>query len=745
MTMRESRSGLALAWLDVKRMWSSRAVRISLLGLLVLPLLYSFIYLWAFWNPTGHTDQLSLAIVNEDQGAKRSGEQRNLGRELTDKLLANQKTSWRETNSEQAHSGVLNGTYAMALYLPADFSRKAFSVSGDQPEPTLLQVELSEGNNMLTANVVRAITRNVQNDLRTELQGNYLTVIFEQVLNGAEGLQEAADGAAKLSDASQEAYQGASRLADGLRQEAPGIAKLSGGVQALTAGADEMERGLTQLNTWSQLVSSEWNKWNAKLNETNQSLPALMAELDAAKPKLSQALKQLDADTTFFADQLQAVKQSAVEWDQLQSRLQRANANVNDLNDSLDLAKSQLPELSKQYAKLSADPKFKQLTNALTQAQKSGTNIESELTGIQQAMASQTAAINQAIGQLEQRQAQMQQRMDALNSQTERFEAAANDISALLDRQHANVNTINERVTEVTGGVARLQQGGNQLRSGLEQLSAGMSALQTGNAKLVDGASALSAGLAQIHSGQAELSDKLSDAAGMASEDGQAEARQAVINDPVKMEERNLHPVPSNGVGFAPYFIALSLWVGSLVLFFVIDIWQVLERPHGALSYIVNKYIALATVSVCQALLSVFILHTGLGIPTVVAPIAMYVYAVLVGLVFTAILFMLIAVLGSDKGRFAAVLILMLQLTSSSGSYPVELEPAFFRHIHPLLPMTYAVDGLRHLISIGGWNEIIRTAVVLSGFGIGSLLLFYWIKRRKIMAEISISDGQPAV
>ncbi|WP_338113278.1 YhgE/Pip family protein [Paenibacillus artemisiicola] len=175
------------------------------------------------------------------------------------------------------------------------------------------------------------------------------------------------------------------------------------------------------------------------------------------------------------------------------------------------------------------------------------------------------------------------------------------------------------------------------------------------------------------------------------------------------------------------------------MLFFVIDVRRVPERPHGPLSYVGSKYLALASVSVCQSLVSVLVLHTGLGIPTVVPPIAMY--AVAVGLVFTAILFMLIAMLGSDTGRFVAVLILMLQLTSSSGSYPVGLEPGFFRFIHPYLPMTYVVEGLRQLISIGEGTAIVRTAAVLAAFGIGAILLLYAVKRRRIMAEIKLAEG----
>ncbi|SFT15711.1 YhgE/Pip domain-containing protein [Paenibacillus sp. BC26] len=735
--MSESKSGgLRLAWLDVKTMWISRAVRISLLGLLVLPLLYSFIYLWAFWDPTGRTDQLPLAVVNEDTGAKRSGEQRNLGRELTDELIKSDETYWIATNRKQAHNGLMDGKYAMVLYLPADFSKLAFSVSGDDPRPTTLDVELNEGANALSAKVVRAIAGKVQDNLRKELQGNYLSVIFEQVLNGAEGLQEAADGAAQLSDASERAYQGAAQLTQGLRQTEGGLAKLSGGVQALTAGADELNKGIGMMNTYAERAASEWKNWSSKLNAVNQSLAAL---LGASKPDFTASLEDLLGDLAGLESELNAIKKSSDQLGDLTTQLQNVKKSLGVGNGSLDTASGLLQDLGDKFPAFAADDKYKQLSEELADAQQAGTSATTKLNQIAQTIDALATSLDGSITKLTNRISQLSPGLEQFRAQLSELQSAVDKAAGELDQQHIALSTIDERVKDITDGVNRLQTGSGKLKSGLAELGGGVSALQTGNAKLVAGAESLTGGLAQIHKGQAELADKLTDAAGLASEDGQADARQAVINDPVMLEEHNLHPVPNNGVGFAPYFIALSLWVGALVLFFVIDIWQVLERPHGPLSYIVSKYIALATISVCQALLSVFILHVGLGIPTVVPSIAMYGYAALVGIVFTAILYMLIAVLGSDKGRFAAVLILMLQLTSSSGSYPVTLEPPFFQYIHPLLPMTYAVEGLRHLISIGGWNAIIRTAGVLSGFGLGSLLLFYLLKRRKIMSEIRLT------
>ncbi|WP_164545795.1 YhgE/Pip domain-containing protein [Paenibacillus albus] len=742
-------SGWKLAMQDIKSMWSSRAVRKSLLGLMVLPLLYSFIYLWAFWDPTARLSKLPLAIVNEDTGAKRGGEQHNLGSELVAKLVADTDTHWTEVSRQQARNGIKNESYALALYLPPEFSTQAYSVSGDQPEPTHLSMELSEGTNMLQAKIVRAIASSVNNKLRKELQENYLSVIFDQVLNGSKGLQDAANGAAKLSAASEQAYKGAGELAGGLTQSGSGMTKLSTGLQSITTGANELENGLVKLNAWAELASAGVAQWSGvhtasttKVLSTSKPFAAASnpaTQLAASQSNLSTSLTGVSNDMTLLRGELANVKSMASDLNALSKLVRPVQAQVADMNNRAQTGEQLLQGLGQQAEDLPSNANYKQLAEQLSSIQSTGADAAGTLQTVTQSIDTLKTSLDQSIGQVASRANALAPKLNQLAGQMEQFRTAADDVSALLGKQQSAVDTIGERVKDVANGVGQLQQGSGKLMNGLLQLGSGVEALRIGNAKLGDGAASLRDGLAQINRGQGELADKLADAAGMASSDGQAANRQAVIADPVQLEETNLHPVPSNGVGFAPYFIALSLWVGSLVLFFVIDIWKVLALPHGPLSYLGSKYAALASVSVCQALLSVFILHTGLGIPTVLPPLAMYIYAILVGLVFTAVLFMLIAVLGSDTGRFVAVLILMLQLTSSSGSYPVALEPGLFRFIHPFLPMTYAVEGLRHLISLGGWTAIIRTAWLLSGFGLCSLLLLYVVKRRSIMKEVKLA------
>ncbi|SFJ43568.1 putative membrane protein [Paenibacillus sp. UNC496MF] len=746
--MRESSGGFRLAMLDIRSMWMIRSVRKSLLGLMVLPLMYSFIYLWAFWDPTAHVERLRLAVVNEDAGSSRGGGERNLGRELTAKLTADRSTDWRPASRAEAERGVKDLTYAMALYLPADFSERAFSVSGDRPEPTSLRIELNEGANLLNAKIVRSVADSVNERLRKELQANYLGVIFEQVLNGGKGLKEASDGASKLSAASEQAREGAAKLSAGLADSGGGMAKLSEGLGAIASGANELENGLVKLNAMAGIVASGLRDLNGIAADANGMQAASnggaadpAARLSGARTSLLAAINDLRGELSALSNGLKAVNDAAAGLSNLSGALRPAQARLEDAGDALRQGRALLDGLGGRFPELRLDADYKRLADRLAGAETARADADGGVSDTLGQLDARAASVQGAAGGAAKLAGAIQPRLDELGSRLDALRGDADAVSAALDRQRLSFASVGDRVKDVASGVNGLQTGSTKLMNGLLRLGGGAEALRVGNAKLADGADALRDGLAAIHQGQAQLADKLADAAGVAAQDGKADQRQAVIGDPVRMTETNRHPVPSNGVGFAPYFIALSLWVGSLVLFFVIDVRRVPERPHGPLSYVGSKYLALASVSVCQSLVSVFVLHTGLGIPTVVPPIAMYAYAVAVGLVFTAILFMLIAVLGSDTGRFVAVLILMLQLTSSSGSYPVVLEPGFFRFIHPYLPMTYAVEGLRQLISIGEGTAIVRTAAVLAGFGIAAILLLYAVKRRRIMSEIKLAEG----
>ncbi|MCD9020877.1 YhgE/Pip domain-containing protein [Cohnella silvisoli] len=726
-----------LAYEDMRTLWSSRVLRVSVLGLMVLPLLYSFLYLWAFWDPTGKLHHLPLAIVNEDTGINAQGRRLLLGQQLVDELTSDKKLSWKEQPRDQAQRQLSANEVAGILLIPNHFSSAASSAGTDKPEHPLLTLELNEGHNPLSAKIVRSVMEEIKKKLNVKLTTNYLEVVFDQILNGAEGLSEAAAGATRLANGTDDAYSGATALSDGLQQVKVGMSKLTNGLTALQQGANDLESGLAKLDSALAGVTGEADKLIAGWNHALAGLHQAANEAASARAMLTAAIESLHRENSTLTEALNAfvkdrklLEEAQGAAGNLQSALETQNARTKEVGDSLDKIISSHPELKNEDTS--------DLRGAADRLQAAAS--QSTIAGRKLADSLNRASSSQAGPAASDRLADAQARLDqAVRNLSDLAANVASAGQAALKRVEDETGSIKEklgRITEMINGVSRLAQGSSQLAGGLGTFGTGLNEARTGVDRLADGASRLPQGLAQIRDGQRELAGKLSEAAKIASSDGKSDERIAVMSDPLKVEELNTHPVPNNGTGFAPYFIALSLWVGSLVLFFVIDIHTVTTRPRHPISYIGSKYLALGSVSLSQSILSVFVLHAALGVNTVMPFIHLYGLAAITGLTFAAILMLLIGVLGEDKGRFAAVVVLMLQLTSSSGSYPVELEPGLFRFLHPLLPMTYAVDGFRQVISIGNLSELLTDCAILAAYGLCALALLYVLKRKSIRAEM---------
>ncbi|TDF96240.1 YhgE/Pip domain-containing protein [Paenibacillus piri] len=741
-------NGLTMAIHDIKAMWSSNMVRRSVLGSMILPLMYSFIYLWAFWNPTDLLHHLPLAVVNLDQGTVQAGKQVNLGQELTDKLLADEKTHWTSVTAEEGRKGVRRLTYFLVLTIPADFSERAYSPSGPEPKSGELVYTLNEGANMLGAKVVRSVMDNVGGELSHKLREQYLRVMFDQVLNGGVGLKQAAEGAGKLAAGTNQAAEGVAALTAGLKQTQEGMAPLAEGLSKLLVGANQLENGLIRLDTTISLASGGVDQLADRLGQINGRLDTLLTEtgklqksIQASSQALQQNIGALTAVSSSIADAGKQLDQLKRDYDET------VGARLKQHKAALDSLTADLLELGDTVAGLSGNERFQRAVKSLQQANATRLQLEHDQQQAAASLERVRASVRQASEQLQQGNAKLGESLSVLTAQVDQLHGTLQQGLEQLRQNAGFTQAAAKQLGQLSSGVKQLEQGSTALLEGINTFSSGFQQLRDGNTRLLDGSTQLEKGLKDIQAGQQELAAKLSETAGMAAMDGKADERIQVIDKPILLTENNLYPVPNNGTGFAPYFIALSLWVGSLVLFFVIDLNKVVAIPKRPISYLTNKYLALSSVSVFQAIVSVFVLHTGLGIPTVRPAIQMYGFALLIGLVFTAILFMLLSLLGNDVGRFAAIVILMLQLTSSSGSYPVEMENGFFRFIHPALPMTYAVEGFRHLISIGDAAVIGRNALILFAYGLGALILLYVVKRHKLLDDLQqaeLTEGKGA-
>ena len=252
---------------------------------------------------------------------------------------------------------------------------------------------------------------------------------------------------------------------------------------------------------------------------------------------------------------------------------------------------------------------------------------------------------------------------------------------------------------------------------------------RTGTTTLADGAAQVADGTSRLGGGAQQIADGLTGGATQIPDDTDAQrtARADALATPVAIDDEDVAPAASLGEGFAPLFIPLALFVGGLITWLLLRPLptRALATPASGLRVALAGYLPSLVIGAGQVVLLLGVVGLGLGL-SIGHPVGTIAFLLLVAATFLAVQQMLIAVLGSAAGKVATIALLMLQITSASGTYPVETTPAFFQAIHPLLPMTYAVGGLRDLIT-GTPDARLWTAVAyLVAVTVASLAVTSW-------------------
>ncbi|MBQ3106727.1 MAG: YhgE/Pip domain-containing protein [Eggerthellaceae bacterium] len=329
-----------------------------------------------------------------------------------------------------------------------------------------------------------------------------------------------------------------------------------------------------------------------------------------------------------------------------------------------------------------------------------------------------------------------------------RMEEAARDLAQGL----ANVRSqLEAAAPALQDDAARVIARAEQLLASVPELTAGVNAAAEGAVQLQDGASQLEAGSKELVqgldaavSGAGELASRLEQGADEASAQVEnADAKANMMSSPVVLAESYYTQVDNYGTGFAPYFMALALWVGGLVAGFVFKPLNgrlVLAGAHPVTAALAN-YLPMALFACIQATLLMLVVQFGLKLQ-IDNVVGFYAVGYLTALTFAAIMQMLAAAMGVP-GRFVAIILLMLQLTSSAGTFPVQTTPAFFQAINPFMPMTYVVAAFRQVMSGLDYMAVLNGCVILACMGALCFALTCLVARAK--RTLSMDDLHPLI
>ncbi|MFD4757592.1 YhgE/Pip family protein [Streptomyces sp. NPDC058439] len=676
-----------LAALELKRFGRGKLPVAALIALLLLPLLYGALYLCSFWDPYGRLDKIPVALVNNDKGATAAGKRITAGDEITGKLLDSKTFEWHEVSSAEAHKGVEDGTYYLSLTMPSDFSQRIASSSGDSPETGALQVRTNDANNYIVGQISRSVFSEVRTAASTNASRGFLDRIFINFSDLHDATAEAAKGADDLKGGIGKAKKGSQDLADGLKDAKDGSSSLADGIVKLNKGAGDLETGSRQVADGTQLLADKVNGVAADV-----------------RPFLKDNGTSIGDTARLVADSSQTVR------DNLDLMVKTAPTAATAAHTASD-------ELTEVYRTRCTEqpPADPTVCPPLKRAETAAADVAKVADDVNMLVTNQNGDLKK-----------LRDRLTTLQRQ-------ADDLAKNAPHLDEDLKSAVEKVNALNTGAHKVAKGANELHAGLATARTGSANLDTGVSNLKKGATDLDGGLIRLGDGSAALAEGLNDGVGQIPDydEKDRDARTEVMADPVRLASESLHAAPNYGTGFAPYFIPLSLWVGAMVAYMLIQPLNRRALAAGASAWRIAfaGWLPVAAIGLLQVAALMSVLHWGLGLQMARAAGTIG-FLALTTCCFAAIVQWLNARFGAS-GRILVLAVLMLQLTSAGGTYPVQTSPGFFNAIHPYLPMSYVVEGLRRLITGGGLGPVWQGSAVLLAFTAGALALTAVAARRK--------------
>ena len=677
-----------------------RKNKILLLSMAVIsfiPIMYSGFFLGSIWDPYGQVKNLPVAFVNEDKGAQLNGQTVNIGQSVEQKLKSNHDLGWEFVNKQQADSGVSSGHFYAVVTVPTDFSAKAASITQNKPQQAVIRYTTTPAKNYIGSLVSNQAAEKVKASVAEQITQVYAKGVLENVGKLGGGLETAAGGAATLHGGLTQLQAGAQTYTGGVRQlavnqraMANGLARLGDGSRQLQTGLGQLSNGLPSESQVAQLTSG-MKQLQAGLNQLNTSVhnpsPMLVSQQNKVQNEAQTLAKTMQ---TSLADLLAA----GVVLKDLGSQAVASGGSTTIT----------LPQIS-------------QLSQALSKTQTISVQAAALLKDLQ--------ILTQSLST---QQAQLQAGVSTLNNGVNQL--APNAITAL-------------------NGYNNLRMANNQLLAGSTSLTNGLEQAQTGSQQLANGAglldsrsSVLTNGTSQLAGGADTLATKLADASQQLKIQPTGAATQQQIANPVKSETTKQGDVPSYGYALAPYVLSLSLFVGAIALNIIYPIRKTFAEQENAFRWWLAKASVTGVAAFVQATILMLIMVYCLGlVPD--HPVNFIGAIYLTSFVYMSIVSLLVIVL-DNPGRFLAMVLLVLQLGSSEGTFPIQTANGFFQAVNPLVPMTYSIRALRQAISGGLGSSFYSDSMwVLAGFLLAANLLtigFFIYRGKRKFAHTSV-DG----
>ncbi len=681
-----------------KHLFNNKILLISMAVISFIPILYSGFFLGSIWDPYGQTKNLPVAFVNEDKGVSLNGKSLNVGESVEKKLKDNHDLGWEFVSKQQADEGVNSGHFYAVVTIPSDFSQKAASITESEPQQAVINFTTTPAKNYIGSLVSNQAAAKVKSSVSEQITQAYAKGILENLDKLGIGLDTAANGASTLHDGLGRLQSGTQTYVGGVKQLAVNQQSLTGGLAQLSDGSRKLQAGLGQLSN-NLPTESQLSQLSDGMKQLQSGINQLNASVSNPSPALVAQQNKVKTDAQTLAETMLASR----------SDLLAAGGTLQTLGAQAAASGSDSTTISL--------PQISNISRALTKTQIISAQMETLREDLQ-------ALTQQLLAQ----QTQLQAGVSALNN-------GVNQLTPNAITAFNGYNSVRFANNQLLAGSASLTNGLNEAKSGSQKLANGASLLESRSGALIDGTS-------QLANGADTLANKLADASNRIKIQPTGATTQQQIANPVKSEVTEKGNVPNYGYALSPYVLSLSLFVGAIVLNVIYPIRKTFSEQESAIRWWLSKASVAGVAAFMQATILMLVMVFFLGLtPEHPAHFIGVIY--LTSFAYMSIVSLLVIVL-DNPGRFLAMVLLVLQLGSSEGTFPIQTANGFFQAINPLVPMTYSIRALRQAISGGLDNAFYGGSMwVLVGFLLVANLLtigFFAYRGKRKFAHTSV-DG----
>ncbi|EDT87064.1 YhgE/Pip domain-containing protein [Clostridium botulinum] len=690
---------------DLQNIITNWIAIVVMLGLMILPSLYAWFNIKSSWDPYSNTKSISVAVVNKDKAASFKGQSINVGEELVNKLKMNKNIGWKFVDEKEAEKEVKYGKYYASIMIPEDFSYKILSITRDKQEKPTLIYSVNEKSNAVAPKITSKGVTTIQSEVTKTFVKTVNGIIFEMFNKLGIELEK---GKPKLKD-----------LMNMIFYVNDKIPEINASIDKLEKGAITLEEFIEKINKDIPLIKDTINRALSAGDKTKLFLSKSKEGINNVAPYIKQDL--------IIARKINSTAEVLIEEgvDLIGKNSSKARENLLSSKDKLTNVKEILNSILELIDIINKDKK-----NIIMN------DFENKIKDMKERVTNKIENINTVISSIDRGEKVSVEVLNRLNNK-------ANGIDSILEKTIEDFNpqivpainnVLNDLIVVADNTIQLLKNANENLPGATELLDKGY----TGAEKGIKGIKILKSNLPSIEKSIGEVSNKLKtlDDDEKLNEiiklmKSNAKIESDFISNPVEIKENRIYPIPNYGSAMAPFFTTLSLWVGALILVSILSVE--VKDIKGAKKLKVHekyfgRYFTFMTIAIFQALIvslgDIYLLKVYVSNKSI-----FILFSIFISIIFSMIIYTLVSVFG-NVGKALGVILLVLQISASGGTFPIEVTPRFFQRINPLLPFTYAVSGMRE--AVGGVIEgiLLRDIIILLIYFTLSILLALLLKKK---------------